>query len=719
MGRSAVAALLLSVSWGALAHAQTTSAPPDGAPEAGVTSVEEVIVTANRREARLQDVPISVTALTAEALAGANIENPTELTQVVPALNIVQQATQIIPVIRGIGSSSNNQGDEANVATYIDGVYIADQTANFSNFADIERVEVLRGPQGTLFGRNATGGLLQIITRNPQFDPAGNLEFRYGNFNTGSIKAYVTAPLSDTWAFSIAGYADRSSGWIKDILNGGIKNPSHSEFIRGKLLFRPSDTAEFRLTVSREFSDDHTPLARFALDGNTVGRRLNPTAIIARGPFNTSVDAPLEITRSTTRADIQSHFDLGGLALETMVSYADTRTFFASDIDISPVGVGAATGLNLTETYTGELRLLSTSGDRFEWIAGVFGFLNQATGQTIVATPTIAGTRLLDAKPDARSRSAAVFGEGTFHVTDALDLIVGGRVTYEKRLFSLVWFGQQTIEDASIKDTRFTPRVTLKYDISPTTNVFATYSQGFKSGGFNTVSNNPTPVEPEELTAYELGIKSDPFPWLRVNATAFLYDYKNLQVISRVGNTGISTLQNAAEAEVKGGEVEVTLRPADGLTVRGSASYADATYTNFPGATANVPVLDSSGVPIGGNRSIAVDASGNRLIRSPKYTLGTSVSYVRDTEYGAVGGSINVFYSDRVYWDAGNIWQQRPYVMINGELFVKPRENVRLSLWVKNLGDVEAAQEIAPSGTGTAQINFPPRQYGVALRYEF
>jgi iron complex outermembrane receptor protein len=720
MKSTGVAALLASVSWAAVAHAQAPAASlaqPAPSPAAAPTAISEVIVTANRREARLQDVPISVTALTGNTLQAAQIANPTELTQVIPNLNMVQQATQIIPVIRGIGSTSNNQGDEANVAIYIDGVYIADQTESFSDFPDVERVEVLRGPQGTLFGRNATGGLVQVITKDPRFSPEGNVEFRYGSFDDTTIRAWATAPLTDKLAFSVAGYAFGSKGWIHDLVNQGTANRSDGRMVRAKLLYQPSDNARLKFTISREAVSDPTNLARFPAGGDTVGRLINPSTIIAPGPWNTAVDAPLTNRRSATRADLQGHLEFTGFALEGTLSYSKSKTFFTSDIEVTPVPVAAAQGLNITKTYTGELRLLSTGTHRLDWIVGVYGFSNEGTGRTLVAAPTLSGTPLLDAQPDARARSAAVFGEGTYHVTDSLDLIVGGRLTYEKRLFSQIWFGAPTINDATIKYTKFTPRVSLKYDIAPRTHLFATFSQGFKSGGFNTVSNSPVPVNPETLTSYEVGVKSDPTPWLRINATVFDYDYKNLQVIARIGNTGLSTLQNAASAKDKGGEIEATLLPFDGLTLRGSIAYADSKYSSFPGATANIPRF-VNGVPVG-NTSVAVDASGKELVRSPKYTFNIAADYVHPTPWGNAGGSINVFHSDKLYWDAANIWAAKAYTMINGELFIEPKENLRISAWVKNLGNVAVAQELAPSGSDTAQIDFPPRHYGVSVSYKF
>ena len=251
-----------------------------------------------------------------------------------------------------------------------------------------------------------------------------------------------------------------------------------------------------------------------------------------------------------------------------------------------------------------------------------------------------------------------------------------------------------SIANAKASFNKLTYRAILQRDIGDIGMVYASYSRGFKSGVFNIFSTaaNSQAVRPEVLDAYELGAKTDPLPWLRINASYYHYDYKDIQLSSRDPGTGLTVLFNAANAKIDGGELEVTVQPIRRLNLRANAAYSDGKYTDFPGAQIFTPILQdqtsiggSATTPIG-NRVSNADVSGSRLIRSPKFTIGGSVDYTLETRAGEFGIAANVFRSSKYFWDVNNRTFQPRYVMVNGELSWRlPDERFRLALWGKNL----------------------------------
>lgn len=703
-------------------HRRTGGCPPPTAGKAlslekENTNIEEIVVTATRREERLQSVPVSVSAVSAKQLEAAGITNPQDLTRVVPNLTIPRTTNRFTPVIRGISSSSVFAGDESNVAVYVDGVYIADQTAGFYDLLETERIEVLRGPQGTLFGRNATGGLINIITKDPSFNPSGNVTARYGSFDTYSVRGYVTTGLTDTLAADVAGYYSESDGYIKDLLRGGKENPSRAYSIRSKLLFKPTSNFRVRASLTREYRDDPTGNGVFVVDRNTVGRAANPNTLIASGPRNSALNSEILSVVRATRGDVQMQLQLPKFNIETTTSYAVSSSLLQSDTDGSVEAIQETEVRQRTKTLTNELRIVSNSSGNLDWIAGVFVFNNNATSPITIragSTQSVA----LRLGPHVQTDSIAGFGELTYHFSQAFKLTAGLRYTYEKREFSQSVNGNEIFDtDTSFK--KWTPRVALFYELDPRANFYASFSQGFKSGGYNASGTSPIPVKPEVLNAYEIGLKTDPAPWLRINGAIFYYDYKDLQVSARDPSTELFLLQNAATARVKGGEIEFTARATPEITFNGGVAYTDGKYRKFPFSQNFNPTLNAAGIPVGGNTSVAVDVSGNQMTRAPKFTLSLGGEYAAHTSIGRIGGSTNIFYSSKVYWDTQNSFVQPAYTLLSGEIFWEPSEAVRLSFWGRNLTDKAVAAQVNFSTSLTTQVNIPPREVGVSARFGF
>jgi iron complex outermembrane recepter protein len=721
-------ALLLTVALPTLAYGQDVGASTDAngtvAARDQATSeggLEDIVVTATRREERLQDIPVAVTAVTGESIATAGIQDIRSLTQVVPGFFGGKNIGLFLPVIRGVGSSSVSAADEANVATYIDGVYQPDPFSTYIDLAEVERVEVLRGPQGTVFGRNATGGLINIITPDPSFDTRGNVSARLGFLRNSSLdydlRGYLTGGLSDKIAMNVSGVYRKTEDYIVDLVRGGKLGGIEVFNVRSKLLWQPSGTVRFVLTG--EITDQKsTTNATQPLGDNTAGRRF-PGVILPTGPWQTSVDSIPQLDFRRYNLALRTKFELGAVNLETTSGYMHNRTLQSTDSDASNIllGIVSATEPDITsESFSQEIRLLSANPGRFQWLLGAYAFwLDAAAGIRIISRPGGPGTGQTSTllSPKLATESYSGFGEGTYELADKLFLTGGIRYTWEKRKFTQVVNGNNLFGETSQSFDRLTYRVALRYEFADDANIYASYGTGYKSGVYNYTSTTPTPVAPETIGSFEVGIKADPLPWLRTNLSVYRYDYKNLQVLARAptGNTFI--LQNAASAEVYGGELELTAVVNDDLTIRASGAYTHANYKNFPLAQGFIPL------PTGGNTPVSEDASGNQMTRSPRTSFNLGFTWGHDIGSGRIGLSGNFYHSSRVFFDFANRFSQKPYSLLSGEVSWSPSERLRFTVWGTNITNAKVFREIR-NGPLTTDVTYEtPRRVGVGAALKF
>lgn len=729
MSRLNFCALLLAGAAPTAVYAQEAATPPAPQDQSTTTEgrastggLEDIVVTATRREERLQDIPVAVTAVTSESLTTSGIQDVRALTQVVPGFFGGKNIGLFLPVIRGVGSSSVSAADEANVATYIDGVYQPDPFSTFVDLAEVERVEVLRGPQGTVFGRNATGGLINIITPDPSFDARGSVAGRLGFLRNNSmdydIRGYVTGGLSDTLAMDVSAVYRKTEDYILDLVRGGKLGGIEVVNVRSKLLWQPSDSAKIVLTG--EITDQNsTTNATQPLNDNTAGRRF-PGVILPTGPWQTSVDSIPQLDFRRYNLALRTKFELGAVNLETTSGYMHNRTLQSTDSDASNIllGIVSATDPDITsESFSQEVRLLSANPGRFQWLLGAYAFWLDATaGIRIISRPGGPGTAQTSTllSPELSTESYSGFGEGTYELADSLFLTGGIRYTWEKRKFTQVVNGNNLFGETDQSFDRITYRVALRYEFAPDANVYASYGTGYKSGVYNYTSTTPTPVAPETIDSFEVGLKADPLDWLRTNLSLYYYDYQNLQVLARAptGNTFI--LQNAASAEVYGGELEVTAVVSPDFTIRASGAFTHADYKDFPLAQGFIPL------PTGGNTPVSEDASGNQMTRSPRTSFNLGFNWGRDVGSGRIGVSGNLYHSSRVYFDFANRFSQKPYSLLSGEVsWTSPNEALRFTLWATNLTNEKVFREIR-NGPLTTDVTYEtPRRIGVGASLKF
>jgi iron complex outermembrane receptor protein len=458
-----------------LAHAQdtTTTAPADTSADDVSNTGNEIIVTATKREQTLQETPVAVSVTTAETIERAQIRDVTDLATVVPSLRVTQSQSQFATTysIRGFGTSGNNLGLEPSVAVFVDGVYRSRAIAQISDLPDIQRVEVLRGPQSTLFGKNASAGVISIISKAPSFKFGGSIEGSYGNYNAAVVKGYVTGPITDTVAASLSAGYNRRDGYVKNLANGDDLNDRNRYFVRGQMLFEPTDSFKFRVIGDYDKIDEKCcavfNLQRSAATTviNAIGGRVNAT------PFDPDADVLYSDVVPTSKVrnygiSGQADYEFGPMALTSITAYRDTALNANQDVDFTSarLATGANIGQARLKTFTQELRLASDFDGPFNFLVGgfyfkekdhtqdqiVYGadFRNYVTG---LLTPLGTTPATLEAQFGAltgrnfangqgffndmrqNDESYSLFGNADFDVTDKLTLTLGASYTHDDK----------------------------------------------------------------------------------------------------------------------------------------------------------------------------------------------------------------------------------------------------------------------------------------------
>ncbi|WP_144097603.1 TonB-dependent receptor [Croceicoccus sediminis] len=663
----------------------------------------EIVVTAQKREQNLQDVPVSITAVTSDALVSGGITTTADLSAAVPGLNVTRQLSSIAPIIRGVGNYNSAPGAEGAVAVYVDGVYQPDAHGAVLALANIDRIEVLRGPQGTLFGRNATGGLIHVITRTPSFTPTGDFSVSYGNKETVELKGYLSGPLSDTIAIDFAGLLrEQGKGFGTNLVTGEDATYRNERVVRTKILVEPS--SDLSLTLSADYAKTDTDLGSNLRipEGSTTSFGTPPPENFWSINQAQSHPSSNEQWGGYARAEL----DLGGVDLMGLVSYRENRTFASNDQISDPIPF-----INIdlpleSDTFTAELQLTSAQGGFLEWIGGLYYMDNRAGvypfaigGPGVPVLPAPGGPySSIDRTNEQNTKSYSVFGEAVLNFTDSTNLTVGARLTRDERTFTgsqvLTTVGGTVITppvvELSAKYTEPTYRAVLNQRLNDDIMVYGSYSRGFKSGIFGVFTVAGDPVDPETLDSFEVGFKSEFGYSFRLNGAAFYYNYSDLQLTSQTDGKAI--LRNAAKARSKGFELEANWYPTDILSFDASFSYVDAKFRDFPGAELTAPNPNFTGTPPPFvNTSTFGNAAGNRLPRAPEFTFSVGGRADVPTSFGKVGGAANVYYNDGFYNEFANRFRQDSYTLVNASAYVAigEDEKYRITVFGRNIFNTE------------------------------
>jgi iron complex outermembrane receptor protein len=731
----------MALSLSSAASAQSAGAPESPAVREGGAALEEIVVTAQKREERLQEVPVAVTALTAETLQASRVIEARQLTFITPGLVFTQGGFVARPQIRGVATRGVGPGDEATVPVYIDGVYQASQHANFFDFNNIKQVEVLRGPQGTLLGRNAVGGAINITTYDPLPGAFLKTGGSFGRFNEKIFDTYANIG-NERVGGNIAVHVAGDTGYVKDLVTGRSEARRDFQGVRAKFMFRPTDNTSILVGASYIHNNDNTALAQHPIDGVTIAKLVDPNVLIASG-YTTSSNAGsyyFSLEQRAFWARAVAEFD--GVTVTAIGSTAYTDWRQANDADATVVAYADSNINGDDRSTTAELRATSSGNSRFRWIAGAFYFNSQSRygfGEDgffrTRASPTGTTTFL---QSDSGVSAYALFGEGTYKLTDRLSITAGVRYSHEQRDF-VQFASTQAIGLSKIplfappqngpavgtSFARATPRFTVQYAFSDKMRAYATYSQAFKSGVYN-ASSSILPLvaaEPEVLTAYEAGLKTEPARNLRFNLAGFYYDYTNMQVSVR-GANGITTLQNAASSELYGGEAELSWIVTPRLSINATAALTHARYKDFPGAIVFSPapsrVVQGVIVTSPGLTQTTVNAGGNKLPQTPDATFSLSANYTVPFAGGNLAFASTFYHTSSYFADNGNSYLIPAWANLNGSITLSSSDgNKSIGIWGDNLTNDRHLRTNGLSATSNVGVLASPWRAGVRFTYRF
>jgi outer membrane receptor protein involved in Fe transport len=696
-------------------------------PQSEERGLDEIVVTAQRRSENVQKVPIAITALAPTQLAVSGVNTTQELAVAVPGLQLLSIANAITPRLRGVGSGVTAAGIDGAVAGYVDGVYYGFAPDLAFDFFDVTQVSVLKGPQGTLFGRNATGGVLQIATRDPTREYHGTINTSIDNYLTWRSNVYVGGGVSDTVRAGLSvHYTHQGEGWGRNLATGNDNHKiDHDVQLRGKIFWEPSSDTVVKL--AGDYTDREGAIApnftRFP--GYDV---LFPAARTSN-PWDTNsrIDS---VNQTTLRGgSLTVEQDFGFAKLTNITAYRAGKNRFVFDSAATPTPSLDLVILETDKQFTQELQLTSPSVGSFNWTTGFFYFGNTADQEQLSVFfrgPLINPFTQIRFPAEQHTKSISGYGQGTYNIDEHTRLTVGARYTYEKRTFDGSLIGTfpdsstlplfETAPDAHVTYKKPTWRISLDRDVTDDVIAYASYNRGFKSGGFNIRDPSNPPYFPEKLDAYEVGFKSTLFDRAaRLNVAGFYYDYSNLQV-PRFGSNGTLTVLNGAKARIYGLDADYVAEVAEGLTLRASGNWLHAKFLSFPGATFSIPNPGNFGATL-----IAGDAKGDYLPYSPEFTYSLGVDYKFNTAIGQLGINLNDNYNSGFYGEADNRLRQSSYHLLNSSLSWKAKnEQVSARLFVNNILNKAVASQMASLAVAyLADYSNPPRIYGVSIQYDF
>ncbi len=696
---------------------------------AAQAATEEITVSAQRRDANVQEVPIAVTALTAEDMERLQINVVADIAKNVPNLQtytVTAGASAVQVFMRGAGVQNPGfNASEAPVGIYIDDVYRGRTATANIELADVERIEVLRGPQGTLYGRNTIAGAIKIVTRTPEEETYANGSLGYGNFDTTKVTAAVGGEVADGVGLSFAGlYNKRGEGWIERGSAGGRElGEFDNKAFRSKLHLFGDDV--FKGIVTLEYVDARND----GYNGIPYGPSYNPASSPGapiEGFYDSLVPDPtIGFGRMRqTNGSLDLSWEFSAVTFRSLTSYSDINDDFKFDLNGGALEPVAGSGFILTgvpgffiqsfgenSTLTQEFSF-SGGSDSFDWIAGVF-YLKEQGEQDYQANLAVAGLNLLEASR-TDTQSYALFGEGTWAITEKFSMTVGARWTLDEKAYLNNCSGTLCLSDALVPGAwtnnldenfnEFTPRLLLQYQATDNVMIFGGVSRGFQAGGFQTLcfgnqGCNQVIYDPQTVVSWEGGFKSDLFDdKLRLNLTGFYAQYSDLQQTAIDTASGSFPVQNVGGVDVTGLELEAIYAPTENLsfwTVMGFADeeFDSSTQSQLPGTT--------------------------RLPGLPRRTVRLGVDYRLPVVAGwdLVTG-VNLDYASDYFATINNVLSIKQYTRYNGRIgFDQPDGNWSVILSGTNLDDSEDLfSGIAGNGTNIRTPQ-PPREYMLNINY--
>ncbi|WP_197524545.1 TonB-dependent receptor [Novosphingobium resinovorum] len=748
-----VGALAL-VSSAAVAQAQE-SAGATAQPQDTSGQIGDIIVTAQRVSESLQTTPVAVSAVTGEALDRKQISNVTQIQYTIPTLQIATakdgDSSSANIGLRGQIQTYSSITVDPSVGLYVDGIYVARNAGAALDLLDLERVEVLRGPQGTLFGRNTTGGAINLIANKPVYELTGSVRASYGNYDAVNGQIVLNAPLvDDQLAVRVAYQHNQRDGYGRSLYTGQSLADQNVDFFRAQLLIEPgAGPLKILLSADGSWSENNGSLqhtyyvsptglapavvAACAANSARVGCPAgSPPLVDASDGFYTSRAGLLGYNKSRTLGFGGTiEYDLGGATFKSITSYRELQRTYHQDLD--------GTSYSLLDTYRGyidqdqvsqELQLLGKAfGDRLSWIVGAFYFREK--GQDLTDSNSLAPVSPTRAVKDvyARNTSKAGYGQLTYEIVDGVRLTGGLRYTDDvrrmrKRAPTLNMATGATgcaLRSGLTAPCEFEGKASFNYwsytagvdwQASRNAFVYAKVTKGYRAGGLNqggvdTVSL--APFDPESVQSFEVGAKLDLFDRrLRINADYFYGNYDNVQraTVRVINNLSSNFVVNAAKARIQGIEAEIVAKPFKPLTLSGSFGWIDPKYKEF------IDIYSG------------LDRSAEPFPQSPKYTAGGAADFVIPASFGSVTLHSDYSWRSAQYYEATQVSRVGAYGLWNAQVSVQLNDpDLQLSVWGRNLTKVryyQSVTDVSSTVLGYATANpGEPRMYGVTGTYRF
>ena len=759
---SYIARLAMSVAVAPLALSAVSAFAEDAAPKASTgdsVAPGEIIVTAQRRAQSVNKVPMSITALDTKALEVKQVATMADLAFASPGIRAGQQQGVTRIFIRGIGLNSFSSGADPSIAFYADGVYVGRPTAQASSFYDVQRIEVLRGPQGALYGRNATGGAVNVLTQAPERTAGGYINLTAGNYGLFEGEGAVNLPLSTNgdWRSRISAHIVDRGGYGYDYTAKHDVNDAKTQSVRGQLQYENGTGLNVRLIADYHHENDYDDYTTsfgaypgYTLQGlaGTVDPNGNPIKGIAITGGQDAATALVGKTnvREGESVTLNATIPLAqGLSLNSITGYRNWDRYNGSDSDGTSAGLGNTYYTENSRQISQELVLNYNSG-KFNLVGGLSYYHEKIDNHVFV--PFVQYGLQYIQNGYMKIDAYAAYAQATYSILPKLRVTAGGRYSSETR-DEVGTFTLGVTSDTSGKSTwsKFTPKFGIEVDVAPDVMAYASATNGFKSGTYNIGQVNPA-IQPETIWAYEAGINGKFFDRkLQLHAAYFHYDYTNLQVNKVIGIATVTT--NAASAKIDGFEVSGSLKVVPGLTLDGSFNYIDSRFTTFfstnpliPTGPYNIAGNASSGFTpaymtwvaanpgitptFGGVGGIEQNLSGNQLPGSPKYSATGGIQY----EYSVPGAGklttrADVEWASKInYSEFGDVaLSQKAVAKVNALMRYDSPSFWSLSVWGKNLTNANIISNelvtIALWGYPRYGAIEPPRTFGGTLSLRF
>ena len=726
--------------------------------------IQELVVTAQKREESSQDIGIAITSLDGGRLVSANVNNIQDLQNMAPSLQIGESFGFAQIMVRGIGTDNPFAGGDPSVGMHFDGVITGQSSAQFGSLFDVDRIEVLRGPQGTLYGRNTTGGSINVITNRPTPETSGYARISAGNYSLMKFEGAVGGPLSDNLLGRIAVRTLNRDGYGKNIATGDDIDDADQQSIRAQLLWTPTENSSLRLAAEYHDEDDTNYMPKFRSASYDPAplpalELQPPGAVRASNLRNLNSNVNLQNDREQQSLTLEYNWDISSnLSLTSLTNQQSFDKFPQADFDMTADDFYIWSESFETDQFSEELRL-NFQGDRIQGLAGLYYYKEEIDSdnrldlalvpQTVAdSTPTLAGCGFDDNVSDqiigmptedlcfhfrgsSEARAWAFFTSVAYELSDTLTLNAGLRYSDETREGDTDRWTAPGAPVLTFADKRsfsdFSPSLRLEWDAAEDLMLYASYSEGFKSGIFLTGQRSPV-LDPEIVKAWEAGMKGTFLDrTLQMNAAMFYYDFTDLQQGRSVpaGTSGFTLVyENAASAEVNGVEAEFTWLATENLSLDGSVTWLDATFDDYVTTDPFDTVMQQLGL-IDPGVDLSRQLAGNRMVQSPEWawSLGANLDIQHANGWQSTV-RLSAAYKGEVQFSQFNhdALSQDSVTTVDANWLLSSLDGRwTLNAWGKNLTDetIYVGTFILNSSRTNAGFLAPPRTWGLTLGYNF